>query len=383
LAIVLALTAIAFKSAQSETFTVLHSFTGTPDGAIPYGSLVRGADGTLYGTTYAGGAYDRGTVFEIDIAGKATVLYSFTGSRDGGSPWAGLVRNAAGNLYGTTYAGGEHGAGTVFKVDKAGTETVLYSFGATKKDGAFPFAGLIVDEEGNFYGTTQLGGSLGLGTAFELQPSGRETVLHQFAGAPDGAYPYGALVRDQAGNLYGTTLNGGRYKQCSSGSGFGCGTVFKLDKTGKETILHSFGGTAKDGALPYAGLVLDSSNTLCGTTNGGGPSTDGTVFQLDVTGKEKVLHSFTAGRDGSHPFAGLVRDSENNLYGTAFFGGVHNGTVFRVSKQGDVTVLHTFSQRKDGQNPFGGLTRDAAGNLYGSTSTGGTGCCGTIFQLAP
>src|SRR5208283_4080920 len=228
-----------------------------------------------------------------------------------------------------------------------------------------------------------LGGPLVLGTEIELQPSGRETVLHQFAGAPDGAYPYGALVRDQAGNLYGTTLNGGRYKQCSIGSGFGCGTVFKLDKTGKETILHSFGGTAKDGALPYAGLVLDSSNTLCGTTNGGGPSTDGTVFQLDVTGKEKVLHSFTAGRDGSHPFAGLVRDSENNLYGTAFFGGVHNGTVFRVSKQGDVTVLHTFSQRKDGQNPFGGLTRDAAGNLYGSTSTGGTGCCGTIFQLAP
>jgi uncharacterized repeat protein (TIGR03803 family) len=382
LAIVLALTTIAIESAQSQTFSVLHDFTGRPDGATSYATLIRGADGTLYGTTNGGGASNRGTVFKVDLAGKTTVLYSFTGAGDGGSPWAGLVRDPAGNLYGTTYDGGEYGAGTVFKLDNTGTETVLYSFGGTKEGGAFPFAGLLLDKEGNFYGTTQLGGRLGLGTVFELQPSGEETVLHQFTGTPDGSYPYGALIRDHSGNLYGTTLNGGRYKQCSSGSGFGCGTVFKLDKRGKETILHSFGGTVKDGALPYAGLVMDASKALYGTTNGGGVLTDGTVFKLDMTGKEKVLYSFSTAT-GSHPFAGLVRDSGGNLYGTAFFGGAHNGTVFKVSKGGEVTVLHTFGKKKDGENPFGGLVRDPAGNLYGSTTNGGSGCCGTIFRLVP
>ncbi len=382
-AVVLGLTAIAIASAQSDSFVVLHDFSGTPDGATPYATLVRATDGTLYGSTYEGGVSNRGTVFKIDVAGKATVLYSFTGSQDGGSPWSGLVLDSAGNLYGTTYSGGEYGSGTVFKLDETGAETVLYSFGATPEDGAFPFSGLIVDQEGNFYGTTQLGGTAGLGTVFKLDSTDRETVLYQFAGTPDGAYPYGGLVRDQSGNLYGTTLNGGRFKHCSSGSGFGCGTVFKLDKSGKETVLHSFGGTVKDGALPYAGLILGSSNTLYGTTNGGGALTDGTVFAIDVTGGEKVLYAFKAGSSGTHPFAGLVRDSKDNLYGTTFFGGTHNGTIFKLSPQGDLTVLHTFSGKNDGENPFGGLVRDAAGNLYGSASSGGNKCCGAIFRLAP
>jgi uncharacterized repeat protein (TIGR03803 family) len=305
---------------QAQGFTVLYSFTGYADGGYPYAGLILDAASWPYGT-----------VFMLDKTGKETVLYSFCSRKnckDGANPYAGLVRDAAGNLYGTTWYGGTggckddygSGCGTVFKVDKTGKETVLYSF--TKTRGTYPYAGLVVDAAGNLYGTTVKGGASGHGTVFMLDKTGKETVLHSFSGVPDGAYPYAGLVRDAAGNLYGTTVNGGAHDY---------GTVFMLDKTGKETVLHSFTGTGGRGGNPYAGLIRDAAGNLYGTTSGGGHNGRGTVFKLDKAGKETVLHSFLYG-DGVSPRAGLVRDANGNLYGTTESGGPHCcGTVFELT----------------------------------------------------
>jgi uncharacterized repeat protein (TIGR03803 family) len=248
------------SSARAQTYSVLYSFKGSPDGAVPVAELVGDSAGNLYGTTAFGGAYlYYGTVFKLDAAGNETVLYSFKGYPDDGwDPHAGLVRDSAGNRYGTTYSGGAYRWGTVFKLDAAGNETVLYSFKGTP-DGGFPIAGLVRDSAGKLYGTTFYGGSCwysdGCGTVFKLDAAGNERVLHSFHGEPDGRYPDAGLVRDHAGNLYGTTEQGG----ASS-----VGTVFKLDMAGNETVLYSF-RDSPDGALPHAGLVRDHAGNLYGT----------------------------------------------------------------------------------------------------------------------
>ncbi len=251
--------------------------------------------GNLYGTTENGGSgggcsFGCGTVFKLDPAGNENVLHSFTGSPgDGGRPVAGLIMDTAGNLYGTTAEGGSgtctgingvpvSGCGTVLKLDPSGNETVLHSF-TGGSDGIQPLAALILDQAGNFYGTTELGGSFGSGTVFKLDPSGNETVLHTFTGGNDGAAPlFAGLIMDTAGNLYGTTQNGGGSSNCS----VGCGTVFKLDTSTNETVLHSFTGSPGDGARPVAALIVDKTANLYGTTTGGGASGLGTVFKLTV-----------------------------------------------------------------------------------------------------
>jgi uncharacterized repeat protein (TIGR03803 family) len=271
-----------FKLAGKKE-TVLHSFTGSPDGAGPIAGLVMDAKGNLYGTTYYGGGPDpTGTVFKVSKSGKETVLYSFcavSGCADGESPYVGLVMDAKGNLYGTTTGGGASGAGTVFKVTSKGKETVLYSF-TGGADGAYPYAGLVMDAKGNLYGTTYYGGAggcdLGCGTVFKVTKAGKETVLYSFAGGTDGATPYAGLVMDAKGNLYGTTYYGGTSTNCY----LDCGTVFKVSSKGKETVLYSFtGGT--DGAYPYFGfLVMDAKGNLYGTAYAGGSSEEGTVWKL-------------------------------------------------------------------------------------------------------
>jgi uncharacterized repeat protein (TIGR03803 family) len=264
-----------------------------------------------------------------------TVLYSFKWDfADGAFPYAGVVLDAAGNLYGTTYWGGASGLGTVFKLDTTGAETVLHSFNGG--DGSNP-ADLIRDANGNLYGTTQFGGASDAGTVFKLDTTGAETVLHSFVGPPtDGLRPIAGLVRDAGGSLYGTTLAGGSSSNC----GGGCGTVFRLDTTGAETVLHSFAKKRRDGKFPYAGLVRDAAGNLYGTTVQGGASNNcvggcGTVFRLDTTGGETLLHRFVGGSpatDGERPGAGLVRDAAGNLYGTTPQGGAYGaGTVFKVS----------------------------------------------------
>jgi uncharacterized repeat protein (TIGR03803 family) len=313
-----------FKMNATGTEKVLHSFTGSGgDGAFPqYGTLARDSSGNLYGTTGGGGIYDQfcpyscGTVFKIDASGKETVLYSFTGtSGDGTVPWGGVVRDPAGNLYGTTINGGAYGLGIVFKVDPTGKETVLYSF-AGSSDGGYPYAGLIRDAKGNLYGTTLFN------SVFRIDPTGNLIVLYNFAGSPDGSLPEAGLIRDSAGNLYGTTYSGGTGNN---------GTVFKINAQGQEIVLYSFSG-GTDGARPrHSSLVRDSAGNLYGTTWLGGSSGFGVVFKLDPSGTETVLHSFS-GSDGKIPYGTLVLDKSGNIYGTTYEGGAYGGgVVFKIA----------------------------------------------------
>ena len=354
--------------------SVLYSFTGSADGANPYAGVIRDSAGNLYGTTYGGGAGGAGVVYKVDTTGHETVLHSFTGHTDGGSPYAGVIRDSAGNLYGTTYGGGPSPAfaGVVYKVDTTGHETVLYSFTGGAGDGAHPEAGVIRDSAGNLYGTAYKGGAAGAGVVYQVDTTGQETVLYSFkGGARDGANPTAGVVRDSAGNLYGTTENSGVT---------GAGVVYKVDTTGHETVLYSFTGGA-DGKYPTAGVVRDSAGNLYGTTNNGGPTNAGIVYQVDTTGQETVLHSFT-GADGAYPSAGVIRDSAGNLYGTANNGGpAYAGVVYQVDTTGHETVLYSFTGGADGANPYEGVVRDSAGNLYGTTLTGGAAGAGVVYQV--
>src|SRR5208283_5378540 len=284
------------------------------------------------------------------------------------------------------------------------TESVLYSFCSAPScsDGAYPLYGaLVLDAQGNLYGTTADGGTGGAGMVFKADTTGKETVLYTFTGTgEDGAAPYAGLVRDAQGNLYGTTLGGGS-PTCEYVTGiYGCGTVFKVDTTGKETVLYTFcsASNCTDGGGPEANLVLDAQGNLYGTTRFGGspactPHGCGTVFKLDPTGKETVLYSFTGKPDGAGPYAGLVRDVQGNLYGTTDSGGANGeGTVFKVDTTGKETVLYSFCSAgypncTDGAQPMAGLVQDAQGNLYGTTFWGGDlvcnapDGCGTVFKL--
>lgn len=288
---------------QAPTYTVLQTFTGGADGATPYAGLIPDAAGNLYGTTHLGGikgcnqgglVIGCGVVFKLDSGGNETVLYRFTGGADGAEPYGALIRDTAGNVYGTAFQGGVGtclggGCGVVFKLDPAGNETVLYSF-TGGADGANPGAGLIRNAAGNLYGTTSYGGDLncnqqiGCGVVFKLDSAGNETVLHTFTGA-DGQQP-GGLIADAAGNLYG-----------AAGGGSGCGVVFKLDPSGDETTLHNFTCGA-DGAFPSSALIRDAAGNLYGTTGSGGLYDAGTIFKLDPSGNESALYSFTGGGRG-------------------------------------------------------------------------------------
>ena len=234
------------------------------------------AEGNLYGTTTAGGTFDKGTVFVLSPGGQERVLHSFIKLKDGTSPYAGLVMDAKGNLYGTTATGGKNGDGTVFVVSPRGKEKILHSFGPG--DGTTPYGGLIMDAAGNLYGTTFGSGFEG-GTVFVLSSSGKENILYRFLGKADGKHPAAGLVMDTAGNLYGATQQGGAYSS---------GTVFALSSSGTEKVLHSFGGSSDDGFSPTAPLIIDKAGNLYGTTFSGGDyattncqtSGCGTVFTL-------------------------------------------------------------------------------------------------------
>jgi uncharacterized repeat protein (TIGR03803 family) len=332
-----------FEVPANEEEKVLYSFAGPPnDGSKPVASLVRDAAGNLYGTTEYGGADDVGTAFELSTGGVETILHSFYNRRDGAYPRSQLLLGAPGELYGTTDAGGLS-RGTIFQVSTSAKEHVLYSFGGVSGDGLTPGAGLIRDSAGNMYGTTEGGGAFGVGTVFEFGKPGAETVLYSFGGSPDGAEPTAGVVRDASGNLYGTTSEGGQATQCPSEVGVfqGCGTVFKLAPDGQETVLYTFTG-ASDGGIPYGGLVLDSKGNLYGTASQGGSSANcndgatfvgcGVVFEITAAGEEKVLHSFEGGpTDGEVPYSGLVFGSRA-LYGTTFYGGAEGcGIVYKVS----------------------------------------------------
>ncbi|HXM64160.1 MAG TPA: choice-of-anchor tandem repeat GloVer-containing protein [Terriglobales bacterium] len=399
---------VSSVSSWAASDKVLYRFSGGDDGSSPYAGVILDDSGNLYGTTQYGGAYGYGTVFELsrkaDGGWKQTVLHNFNlDGHDGAVPYASLVRDAAGNLYGTTNLGGAFltdcggiGCGTVFRLERgkdgAWAEIVLHSFDDNGTDGFNPYANLIFDTHGDLFGTTEYGGRLGEGTVFELLrgASGKwqEKILHDFNYA-NGASPLGGLVFDSAGNLYGTTEYGGHYTH---------GTVFELELqpsgSWKENVLHSFNPGSGDGFEPYSGLVIDSSGRLYGTT----PACFlgwGAVFQVQqVNGhwKETLIHIFEVNNDGESPYGPLAIDAAGRLYGTTLQSFVNNqggaGIVFRLSRTKghgwSETILHQFVHAGDGGNPYSGVVLDSTGNIYGTTSAGGgSQGHGVVFEVEP
>ncbi len=385
LLLVLAMSLSMTVAMQAQSYSVLYSFTGTNgDGSNPGGGVVTDAAGNLYGTTLLGGSSGAGTVFKLTPCGSESVLHSFSGVSfaspgDGGQPVGTLVRDSAGNLYGVASILGPSSEGDVFQLDPTGTITILHGFLSTPGDGFFPNAGLLMDSAGNLYGTTEIGGN-GFGTVFKVNTSGTEQVLYSFTGSGgDGSRPISDLVMDTGGNLYGTTSEGGL--ACAASLTGTCGTVFKVNPAGVETVLYAFTGVNGDGASPEAGLVMDSAGNLYGTTFAGGSSGAGVVFKLSPTGTMSILHSFTGSPDGRNPLAGLVMDAAGNLFGTTFGGGTQDfGSVFKIDTAGNETILHSFSN-PDGTFPTAKLLLDGAGNLYGTTGSGGDFSDGVVFKL--
>jgi uncharacterized repeat protein (TIGR03803 family) len=433
-AIVVLLAAAVAPAHAATKETVVLTFDAS-NGMVPLSSLIADKAKSLYGTTSVGGngtcadfggATGCGTVFELSpptVKGGAwvhTVLYNFQGAGDGIGPAGALVFDQNGNLYGTTEVGGvgtcTNGCGTVFKLSPpkvkggAWTESVLYSFHGGSGDGATPIARLVLDANGNLYGTTFFGGGsncagYGCGTVFELSPPAvqggpwTEHLLHSFPGgtSSDGSGPGPGLIFDLAGNLYGTTGFGGLYNG---------GTIFQLrppaQQGGPWTEIQLYNFTCgTDGCSPSASVVFDNNGALYGTTSGGGIYQFGTVFQLTpptqgTVWTEAVLHSFTLGADGGNPAAGVIFDAKGNLYGVTLVGGNYScnegfndgcGVVFKLApptlpgKPWKETVLHSFTGGPDGMEPNGTLFFGKGGLLYGTTENGGTFNDGTVFSV--
>ncbi len=445
---------------------ILYNFAGGPDAFFPIAGLTFGSDGMLYGTTEGGGDFGYGTVFELSRdrgQWKEKVLYSFTGGNDGYSPNSSVVLDADGNIYGTTVYGGTKSAGVVFELTHPTghwTEEVLYSFcilsgcadgaypnsvilgkngdlyGATawdgpdpsegvvfqltreehggwmekilhafngRGDGATPTGNLIFDKDGNLYGATTEGGDssscsppIGCGTVFELMPRAgawAEKVIHSFAGGTDGISPWGGVVVDDVGDLYGATQYGGEGKCSQAGDSVsGCGTVFELrpGSSGQwtESVLHRFKNNSQ-GNQPIGTLAFDSAGSLYGTTEGNNYG-GAIVFQLtpnsDRQWRERVLDGFASG-DGASPAAPPTLASFGGIYGTVSLDGVYgHGAVFQLVPDGHggwkETLIYNFKGR-DGSNPVGSLIFDKKGNLYGTADRGGTTGCGVVFELSP
>ncbi|MBV9700919.1 MAG: hypothetical protein JO078_12485 [Candidatus Eremiobacteraeota bacterium] len=386
--------------------SILYGFKGSPDGESPYGDLIFDQKGALYGTTYDGGAYYFGSAFKLTPSSRGyteSVLWSFgSNSYDGGKPYAGLTLGKEDALYGTTPFGGKRSWGTVFKLTPSVSgyaESILWNFD-NGKGGGSPFGALIFDGKGALYGTTVGGGEYGQGTVFKLTPSHSgytETVVHSFcakANCKDGAYPVAGVVFGNDGALYGTSFLGGSGDCVQNGQKAGCGTVFKLMPSGSAyRILYSF-KNVPDGAYPSAGVTLDESGALYGTTMSGGNagrSSDdaGTVYKLTPSQskyRETVLHNFTGGNDGGNVNARVILGVNGVLFGTSYYGGRDNdGTVFKLTPPGYVErVFHSFRGGDHGQWLVSAVTLGSNGGLYGTTSAGGN-CfnCGTVFELQP
>jgi uncharacterized repeat protein (TIGR03803 family) len=447
---VAAMLLLALSALAQDPEIVLHTFTGGKDGAVGGNHLVSDSAGNLYGTTFGGGNKSTscevytglvgcGVVFKLTPTGKETVLHAFSGGKDGGAPVGGVVLDSAGNLYGTTLFGGNKmpavchavanfaaGCGVVYKLTPTThghwTETVLYTF-TGGADGSEPWGNLIFDSAGNLYGTATIGGNdscqspYGCGVVFELTLGvggvWTESVLYTFNAGGDGGVPYGGLTFDTQGNLYGTAYVGGDTSVKCAGVP-GCGVVFQLAPTPSgpwtETVLHAFTG-APDGAFPLGGVTLDSAGNVYGSTINGGDTTRyychhenpgcGIVFELTQgTWEETVVHTFTDGKDGALGYTPVILDSAGNLYSVADVGGkrvpscAYNqgcGVVFKMTpaEQGPWTesVLYSFTGGTDGRVPYTNLLFDSAGSLYGMTNYGGDNSCnppygcGVVFQV--
>jgi uncharacterized repeat protein (TIGR03803 family) len=382
------------QPAQSQTYQVIHNFTGG-DGDSPYGGPVLDQLGDLYGTTYAGGRYGAGSVYRLVPRGsswKFSRLYSFKAGADGTGPGFGTLAirpNCA--LFGTTEGGGNFGiafevqptANTCSNYTAPWQESVIHSFG-TGQDGAQPIGGLVLDSAGNFYGTTSLGGDYGNGTVFKGTRSGQswvESVLYSFTGGSDGANPPAGVTLDAHGNLYGTSSFGGAN---------GVGAVYELSPNGTgwtETVLYNFQGL-NDGQNPVGGVILDQAGNIYGGTFDGGVNGGGTVYELSPSAGGwtfTTLYSFTGGYGG--PYNKLTFDASGNLYGATEGEGAHgSGSVFKLTRANGtwtLTDLYDFTGGTDGGVPYGSLAVDAKGDIFGTTSLGGSKNQGVVFEITP
>ncbi len=389
LVIVFALTLLTPYALQAQTFSVIHNFANGADGANPQAGVTVASSGTLFGTATNGGTGGGGTVFKLTPHGSSFVfspLYEFTGGIDGASPLGGVVVGPNGALYGTTYERGMYGYGVTFELRPGATfcrsvlcywnETVLYSF-TGMPDGEYPYyENLAFDQAGDIYGTTLRGGMYGYGTTFELTPSGggyTESILHSFGSGSDGVQPYPGVVLDTAGNVYGTTANGGTG---------GAGTVYQLVPSNGgwlENVLVNFDGTDN---YPYGNLIIDDSGNLYGTT------TSGVVFKLAPSGGG-FTYSQLYSISGCVSTGGVAMDAAGDLFGVCYQRGAYqDGWVFELTNCSQICVahdLHDFSGG-DGAGPYGTPALDANGNLYGTTVVGGANCispgCGVVWEIA-
>jgi uncharacterized repeat protein (TIGR03803 family) len=387
---------IVATSAQAQTFSVLHNFTGGIDGSTPYAGLYIDTAGNLYGTASGGGTNSVGIVFKMSVKDSQwllTSLYSFKGyDGDGAVPYARVIRDPNGLVYSSTVAGGGTNDGTIFQLRPSATpprsamspwiEKQLFSF-TVGSDGFSPQGDLAFDGAGNLYGTTNAGGTSNIGVVFQLVPTSMgpwiENVIHNFNGVPgDGAYPFAGVTFDSAGNLYGTAYQGGFYNY---------GTVYELSPSQSgwtETTLYSFTGSS-DGGNPTAGVIRDASGNLYGATLYGGIG-GGVVFELSPSAGAwtySVLHAF-AGTDGG-PQGNLVMDAAGNLYGATLAEGTYGyGNIFKLTPSGEgwiYTDLHDFTGGFDGGRPLDGLVLDPSGDIYGTASIGGSYGHGIVFEL--
>jgi uncharacterized repeat protein (TIGR03803 family) len=386
---VLALALVAMQPVQGQNFTLLYTFPGGAGGATPLATPLLYL-GDICGTTVAGGAYGNGTVYAVNFDSRIeTVLHSFTGGKDGADPIGGLVQDSTGNFYGVAYRGGPNNSGTVFELSPAGVFTLLHSFVNPPSNGWGPTGTLAINSAGDLFGTTYAGGggiytggggqALDIGTIFEIPSGGAFTILRRFN--PGGALPRAGLYLE-SGTFYGTSA--GDDVALSGGAVFEHGVALPL---------YNFtGGT--DGSQPLGGVIGDGLGNLYGTTSSGGSGYfgegNGVVFELNIATKaETVLHTFTGVPDGAVPTASLAWDSLGNLYGTTSLGGTFGfGTVFELTKPATPggpwteVILYNFTGGADGANPFAGVLVDSNNNVWGAASAGGSGF-GTLFIIAP
>jgi uncharacterized repeat protein (TIGR03803 family) len=383
-------------AARASTTEIIYSFGGEEDGEYLDTDVEIDSAGNLYGTSVLGGDFGGGTVWELSPMGTGwvhTVLYSFTGSADGGEPYKGVTLDSAGNLYGTAVTGGsgscEGGCGVVYKLTNSGgtwTQSVIHAF--TGADGSGAGARVTVDRQGNLFGMTPTGGAYGLGTIYQLRPGANGSysfrVIHDFTGGMDGSSGSAGRMVFRGGHLFGAATTGG----------LGFGTIFELVPTAnggwRFRTIYSFPG-APGGSFPYGALLFDNQGRIHGTTYYGGTNGIGSIYELTRGGggtwTGQVIYSFGTGQDGNSPISNLVSDAAGDLYGTTSEGGLGSGTIFELAPNGNgtwtETLPHLFAGPPDGAFPYAGMAGDRSGVFYGATVHGGTAGEGAIYRFTP
>jgi uncharacterized repeat protein (TIGR03803 family) len=394
LLLALSLITVASQPAYAQTYNVIYNFTGDAGGATPYGGPTLDQFGNLYGSTYLGGVSGNGSVYRLSFNGASwayTSLYSFFGTPDGAGPAFGSLAIGPDNrLYGTTEGGGDFG--TVWSVEPLPTcsatncswrDTVLHRFGSGQ-DGSQPIGGVVLDSAGAVYGTNNLGGASGNGAVFEVSRSGQiwnESLIYSFTGGTDAVNPVAGVTLDPSGNLYGTTSFGGAN---------GVGAIYQLvhsEQGWRESVIYSFQGLS-DGQNPVGGLILDQAGDLYGTTFDGGDNGGGTVYELTPSRQGwtfTTLYSFTGGYGG--PYNNLTWDASGNLYGATNGDGAFGlGSVFKLTPGENgwtLTDLHDFAGGNDGASPYGAVAVDTHGDVFGTAAVGGTANQGVAWEITP